>query len=125
MPRSLPALSLLSFSVLSACAAGGARADAITDWNANAGAAAVAACIVPGGNPLHESRLYAMVHLAAHDAVNAIHRRSRPYAYDAAAPAGTSPEVAIATAARDVLVSQIPLAGVSPECARAGIARTE
>ena len=126
MPRSLSSLALVSLGVLSLCTApGAARADAITDWNANAAAAAVAACIVPGENPLHESRLYAMVHLAAHDAVNAIHRRSRPYAYDAAAPAGTSAEAAVAAAARDVLVSQIPLAGVPPECVSAGIARAD
>ena len=31
----------------------------------------------------HESRLYAMMHVAIHDALNAIDRRSRPYAFDA------------------------------------------
>src|ERR1043165_6347438 len=76
-------LALVSLAALGLCAFTGAvRADAITDWNANAQAAAVASCIVPGDNPLHESRLYAMVHLAAHDAVNAIERRSRPYAFE-------------------------------------------
>ena len=106
-------------------ASGAAHADAITDWNAHANAAAVAACIVPGGNPLHESRLYAMLHLAAHDAVNAIERRSRPYAYQAPARPGTSAEAAVAAAARDVLVSQIATAGVAPECVTAGTARVE
>src|SRR5512138_225484 len=101
----------------------GARADAVTDWNANASAAAVAACIVPGENPLHESRLYAMTQLAVHDAVNAIQRRSRPYAYNARTRSVTSPEAAVAAAAHDVLVSQIPLAGVPPECVTAGKGR--
>ena len=32
-----------------------AGADAVTDWNANAGNAALAACIAPGDDPLHES----------------------------------------------------------------------
>jgi hypothetical protein len=105
--------------------AGAAYADAITDANANAAAVAVAACIVPGENPLHESRLYAMVHLAAHDAVNAIHRQSRPYAFSPPVQPGASPEAAVATAVRDVLVSQLPLAGVSPECVSAGTARAE
>jgi hypothetical protein len=105
--------------------AGAAHADAITDANANAVAVAVAACIVPGENPLHESRLYAMVHLAAHDAVNAIHRQSRPYAFSPQVQPGASPEAAVATAVRDVLVSQLPLAGVSPECVSAGTARAE
>ncbi|MFL6661203.1 MAG: hypothetical protein ACJ8G7_03435, partial [Rhizobacter sp.] len=126
MSRTLPLIASMSLGVLALAAVpGAARADAVTDWNANAAAAAVAACIVPSGNPLHESRLYAMVHLAAHDAVNAIRRRSRPYAYDGTAPAGASPEAAVAAAARDVLVSQIPLAGVPPECVTAGIARVD
>lgn len=122
------ALSLISLAVMSLCVAPGqARADAVTDWNANAGAAALAACIAPADNPLHESRLYAMLHLAVHDALNAIQRRSRPYAYDATAPAGTSAEAAVAAAARDVLVSQIALIGAPfpAQCISAGIARAE
>jgi hypothetical protein len=106
-------------------AASASHADAVIDWNDRAQAAAVAACIVPGDNPLHESRLYAMVHLAIHDALNAIQRRSRPYAYNARARSGTSDEAAVAAAAHDVLVSQIPLSGVPPECVAAGQARVE
>ena len=104
-----------------------ARADAVTDWNANAGAAALAACTAPNDNPLHESRLYVMLHLAVHDALNAIQRRSRPYAYDAVAPAGTSAEAAVAAAAHTVLVSQIALIGAPfpAQCISAGIARAE
>ncbi len=103
------------------------RADAVTDWNANAGSAALAACIAPNDNPLHESRLYAMLHLAVHDALNAIDRRSRPYAYQASAPASTSVDAAVAAAARDVLVSQIALIGAPfpAQCIAAGIARVE
>src|SRR4030095_16049360 len=67
-----------------------ATADAVTDWNANAGRAAIAACISPYDDPLHESRMYAMMHGAIHDALNAIDRRSRPYAFDAFAAPGTS-----------------------------------
>jgi hypothetical protein len=66
-----------------------------------------------------------MLHLAAHDAVNAIKPYSRPYAYHAVARAGTSAEAAVAAAARDVLVSQIALSGVSPQCVSAGTARVE
>ena len=40
---------------------------------------------LPPDNPLHESRMYAMTHVAIHDALNAIDRRSRPYALDATA----------------------------------------
>ena len=101
-------------------------ADAVTHWNARAAAAAVAACISPADDPLHESRLYAMVHIAIHDALNAIDRRSRPYAYTAHAPTASS-DAAVAAAARDVLVAaigQIP-PPFPPACLAAGMASAE
>ena len=60
-----------------------AAADAVTDWNVSVGRASVAACLAPFGNGPAEARMYAMVHVAIHDALNAIDRRSRPYAFDA------------------------------------------
>src|SRR5438034_4468698 len=107
---------------------GRARADAVTVWNANAGVAAIAACIAPLDDPLHESRIYAMMHVAIHDALNAIDRRSRPYTFDRQAAPGASPEAAVATAARDVLVpliDQLPLELVSQSCINAGVASVE
>jgi hypothetical protein len=103
-----------------------ATADAVTDWNARAGAAAVAACISPADDPLHESRLYAMMHIAVHDALNTIERRSRPYAYSAQVPTA-SPDAAVAAAARDVLVAEISRipAPFPPACLAAGIASAE
>lgn len=98
--------------------------DAVTVWNANAGVAATAACLAPLNNPLHESRLYAMMHVAIHDAVNAIDRRSRPYAFDAQAAPGASPDAAVAAAARDVLVAliaQLPLELHTQACIDAGV----
>jgi hypothetical protein len=99
----------------------------VTDWNANAGKAALAACIAPGDDPLHESRMYAMTHVAIHDALNAIDRRSRPYAYRASGPAWASPAAAVAAAARDVLVSTIgQIPPLFPQaCRDAGIASVE
>jgi hypothetical protein len=102
-----------------------AGGDAVTVWNANAGVAATAACLAPLNNPLHESRIYAMMHVAIHDAVNAIDRRSRPYALDAQAEAGASPDAAVAAAARDVLVAliaQLPLELHTQACIDAGVA---
>jgi hypothetical protein len=102
--------------------------DAVTVWNANAGAAATAACLAPLDNPLHESRIYAIMHVAIHDAVNAIDRRSRPYAFDAQAEAGASPDAAVAAAARDVLVAliaQLPLELHSQACIDAGVAAVQ
>jgi hypothetical protein len=51
---------------------------------------------------------FAMMHAAIHDALNAIERRSQPYALDAQAPAGSSPEAAVAAAAHDVLLAVFP-----------------
>ena len=104
-----------------------ARADAVTDWNANAGKAAIAACISPAADALHESRMYAMMHIAIHDAVNAIDRRFQPYRLDLPETPEVSVEAAVATAARDVLV---PLLGQLPPelfsaCIPAAIAGVE
>jgi hypothetical protein len=78
--------------------------DAVLAWNEIAAHAMVTTGIEPLLNPLHESRLYAMMHIAVHDALNAIDRRSEPYAFDAGTLPGASPEAAVSTAARDILV---------------------
>jgi hypothetical protein len=90
--------------------------------------AAAEACLAPLNNPLHESRIYAMMHVAIHDAVNAIDRRSRPYALDVQAEPGASPDAAVAAAARTVLVAliaQLPLELHSQACIDAGVASAE
>jgi hypothetical protein len=110
-------LSLLLFGASSA------NADAVTRWNHNAAKTAEAACLIASGNGLAESRMYAMVHAAIHDAVNAIHRRSRPYVYDGEARGSSSADAAVAAAARDVLVSVIPGLPESPDCVANGIAQ--
>jgi hypothetical protein len=102
-----------------------AQADAVTAWNARAGRAALAACLAPLGNGLAEARMYAMVHVAIHDALNAIDRRSRPYAFDAQVHGPASRRGAVAAAAHDVLVSVIGQLQESPECVAAGIAVVE
>jgi hypothetical protein len=78
--------------------------DAVSVWNANAGEAALAAGLAPTGNPLYESHMYAMAHVAIHDALNAIDRRYQPYAFFGHASRRASTDAAVATAARDVLV---------------------
>jgi hypothetical protein len=104
-----------------------ATTDAVTAWNINAGKAALAACIEPRGSndPFHESRLYAMVHVAIHDALNTIDRRFRPYVYRAHADPGASPDAAVAAAARDVLIPVIRKLPFSRACVQAGIASVE
>jgi hypothetical protein len=71
--------------------------------------------------------MYAMAHIAIHDALNAIDRHSRSYAYDAQAPSGASTAAAVAAAARDVLVpliNQIP-APFPQVCRDAGVFSVE
>jgi hypothetical protein len=103
------------------------NADAVTDWSENAGEAAKAACLSPADDPLHESRMYAMVRIAIHDALNAINRRSRPYAFNSQALSGASADAAIAAAAHDVLVTLINQnpSIFPPECTAAGLASVE
>jgi hypothetical protein len=103
------------------------KTDAVIAWNANAGEAALAACIAPTDNPLHESRMYAMTHIAIHDALNAIDRRFQPYAYAGAARRGASADAAVAAAARGVMVPVLrqltPPFG--PECIDRGVRSVE
>jgi hypothetical protein len=76
--------------------------NAVIAWNDTAADAALDACLAPTNNPLHESRMYTMMHLAIHDALTAIDRRSRPYALAIHVP-GASPRAAVAAAAHGVL----------------------
>ena len=104
------------------------RGDAVIGWSANAGVAATKACIAPLDSPFHESRLYAMMHIAIHDALNAIDRRYRPYTFERRAEPGASPDAAVTAAARDVLVpllKELPHELVSQSCIDAGVASVE
>jgi hypothetical protein len=123
------AISLTTAALMAAPASASlhARPNAVTAWNAYAGNAALAACIAPVDNPLNESRMYAMTHVAIHDALNAIDRRSDPYVYDARAQRGASPDAAVAAAARGVLVRVLgQLQPPFPQaCIDAGVATVE
>ena len=100
--RAIPVFLLMVGAMVVSAAS--ASADAVTHWNAVASNSALACGISPGANPLHESRMYAMTHLAVHDALNAIDRRSRPYALDTRVQPWASADAAVAAAARGVLV---------------------
>ena len=116
LTRSVALLSVLSWPAAAA-------ADPVLTWNENAAKAATAACLHISGNGLVESRMYAMLQAAVHDAVNAIDRRSRPYAFDGEVTGPVSVDAAVAAAARDVLVSVIPTLPELPECRAAGVAQ--
>ncbi len=77
----------------------------VIHWNAVLGDAAIAACLAPTANPLAEARLYAMTHIAIHDALNAIDPRFASYSADLFSPPRTSVDAAVAAAARTVSVS--------------------
>jgi hypothetical protein len=77
--------------------------DEVINWNVTATTVAFAA----GQNGVQQSRTYAMVQLAVHDALNAIDHRYQAYAYWQREDPTASAPAAIATAAHDVLVSQV------------------
>jgi hypothetical protein len=78
------------------------RGNAVTDWNI------VALQVLPvDPGLLRDSRAFAIMHAAIHDALNGIDRRYQPYTADLSSP-GASVDAAIATAARDVLVALSP-----------------
>lgn len=87
---------------LLACA-GTAVADEVTDWNRVATDVAAAG----GQNGIVQTRTYAIVHIAIHDAVNAVERRYRPYLLEARSTGAASAGVAAATAAHDALVELV------------------
>ena len=83
---------------------GVAHADAVTEWNINAGNALAAARQTPAPLFVH----MAMVHGAIYDAVNGIDRSHRPYLVLPAAQPWDSVDAAAATAAYRVLVNILP-----------------
>ena len=83
--------------------AGPAGADVVVDWNQRA-AQAIAVAMRPGPTSSFD---FAMVHLAMHDAIQALEGRFEPYC-GAIPNAVGSPIAAAATAAHDVLVSLFP-----------------
>ena len=87
--------------------------NAVVAWNEYASDAALASCLAPGNHPPFEARMYAITQLAVHDALNAIERKSQPYAFRGRAGAGASPDAAVAAAARDTLSGVI--ADLPPE----------
>jgi len=92
----------LTFAILfvPACA----MADAVTEWNEKALAAATQAKQLP----FVSTRTMALVHTAMFDAVNSIEGRCAPYKFKVSAPAGSSSEAAVVAAAHAVLLSLFP-----------------
>lgn len=98
---SRPRLAGLALACIAILGPGAAQADAVTDWNAIANEATA--------QPLPiKLRSMAMVQIAVHDALNAIVPRYERYSTMPDADLNALPEVAVARAARDVLLSVAP-----------------
>jgi membrane-associated phospholipid phosphatase len=81
------------------------RGNAVTQWNT------VAIDVfkpTQGTNPMGQSRSFAILHAAIHDALNAIDHRFASYTPGLADAHGASVDAAVAAAAHDVLVAQVP-----------------
>ena len=83
---------------------GVAAADAVTEWNE----IAVAAAAAGRHGAADASRTTALVHAAVFDAVNAVEARYTPYKIRVAPPAGASAEAAAVSAAYAALVRLYP-----------------
>lgn len=81
-------------------------ADAVVRWNHLATEVAAAAQM----DPLTESRILAMLHVAIHDAVNAIDQRYAPYRLQTQSLREASADAAIAAAGHATLIALMPAA---------------
>jgi PAP2 superfamily len=81
----------------------------VTKWNEIAVTTALAGnSVIPMNSPNGMALYLAYVHLAIHDAVNAIEQRFKPYGSDIAAPAGASSDAAVVAAAYFTLLYHFP-----------------
>lgn len=93
--------SLLPLALLAALPFAARAADPVLEWSRIISE-------TPVGGPPPTTRMHAMATLAIHDALNAIEPRYASYTVIPAAPSGASPDAAVATAARNVLVAAAP-----------------
>ncbi|WP_457097977.1 vanadium-dependent haloperoxidase [Lysobacter sp. P5_B9] len=82
---------------------GAAIADPVIDWNANANAVVGSA-----GGPPQQTRVFTMVQIAVHDALNAIDPRYESYTRIGGGNPNASADAAVARAASDVLLATLP-----------------
>src|SRR6478672_3760017 len=107
-------LSTFAAALLTITIASKASVDEVTRWNQ----IATDATTVANTNPLTESCVFSILHVAIHDAVNAVESRYEPYLpRTSPAPAGASVEAAIAGAAHETLVALLPDSKVSFDAA--------
>lgn len=93
-------------AVLLLVASVSASEDEVVRWNRIANDVTAAA----QADPLTESRIFTILHVAIHDAVNAIDRRYEPYRAQTLLTSGASIDAAIAAAAHTTLIQLMPAA---------------
>ena len=118
--RSIQTMAVLAAAMLAIIVASRASADQVTRWNQIATDATTTA----NTDPLMESRIYAILHVAIHDAVNAVETHYEPYLPRTSPAPGASVEAAIAGAAHDTLVALLPDSKVSCDAAMEETLRT-
>jgi membrane-associated phospholipid phosphatase len=99
-------VAALSAAAVLFSAPASAGAGEVLRWSALATGAAAAAKT----DPLTESRWFAILHLAIHDALNVVEPRYETYRRHAADGAGASADAAVAAAAHEVLSTLMPAA---------------
>ena len=103
--RALTVATLAGVIVLGGGPLSTASADEVIRWNQVATDSATANKV----DPLTESRIFAILHLAIHDAVNAVQPRYQPYLPTGpSAPVDASVDAAVAGAAHEALVALLP-----------------
>ena len=105
-PRRL--LGTFAAALLAVTVASRASVDEVVRWNQ----IATDASTVTDTNPLTESCVFSILHLAIHDAVNAIESRYEPYLPRTSPAANASVDAAIASAAHTTLIALLPASKV-------------
>ena len=103
--RSIETITLVAAALLAIYGASRASADQVTRWNQ----IATDATTVADTNPLRESCVFAILHVAIHDAVNAVECCYEPYLLRTSQAPGASVEVASASAAHFICRSFLPM----------------
>ena len=113
-------IATLAAALVAITVANRASADEVTRWNQIATDASTTA----NTDPLTETRIFAILHVAIHDSVNAAESRYEPYLPRTSPVPGASVEAAIAGAAHDTLVALLPESKVSYDAAMEETLRT-
>src|ERR1700746_1626098 len=118
--RPVRPLGTLTAALLAITVASRSSGDEVTRWNQMA----TDASTVADTNSLTESCVFSILHVAIHDAVNAVESRYEPYLPRTSPVPGASVEAAIAGAAHDTLVALLPESKVSYDAAMEETLRT-